>query len=303
MDGQNEERFLKSLTLAFNAEPGKKAEIEISGLQSAGGAIAERPGAATGSIAAVPTPPAPPAQKPAVPGAGGALLIGFQYAAFVRDRDVIKVGSEIGQFDRLQIRARDNDIFINEVNIVYVDGEKQRLAVDAEVRRNAAGRWLDVRGDKFIDRIEFTYSSKPSVKGQARVEVFGEPAAGWLGPDGRGRKYNEGWVLLGAQTAARFLRNETDVIPIVRNEGGYKRLRLAVKDRDLMLREISVVFEDDHVQVFKANTKVASGTTYGPIDLGAGTRIKQIRATYRSAVLDPKAAGKGASVVEIWGQR
>jgi hypothetical protein len=303
IDPQKDERFLTSMTVAYSPQPGKKATIDVLGLQSAKGALALRPGTVTGSTGAGATPPAPAAEKPAIPGAGGAVLFGFQYAAFLRDRDVIKVGSEIGQFDRLQIRALDNDIFIDDVNVVYVDGEKQRLAVNANLGRNTKSRWFDIRGDKFIDRIEFTYRSRPSVNGQARVEVFGEPARGWLGPSGRGRKYNEGWVLLGAQTAGRFLRNETDIIPIVRNEGGFKRLRLLVKDRDLMLREIRVVFEDNQEQVFKANAKVTSGSTYGPMDLMAGTPIKQIRTTYRSAVLDQRAAGKGASVVEIWGQR
>jgi hypothetical protein len=48
---------------------------------------------------------------------------------------------------------------------------------------------------------------------------------------------------------------------------------------------------------------VAANSTYGPIDLKQGNRvIKEIKLRYRSAVVDAKAVGRGASVVEIWGQ-
>jgi hypothetical protein len=294
------ERVLTGVTLSFNPEPGQKAVIEVLGLQSASGAVASRPAPSTGSSAAkgAPTSSAPGARTD-----NGAIYFGHQYVNFIRDRDVIRVPKELGQFDRLQLRVLDNDIFIEEMNVVYVDGQTARIAVNAELKKDTRSGWLKLpAGDRFIDRVEFAYRSKPNARTQARVELYGELSEGWLGKNGRARKYNEGWVLLAAQTAGRYLRLGTDVIPVGRNEGEFKRLRINVKDRDLILQEIRVIYLDNQEEVFTPKTKVTANSTFGPINLKGESPIRSIRATYRSAVLDAKAIGKGASVVEIWGQ-
>jgi hypothetical protein len=148
-----------------------------------------------------------------------------------------------------------------------------------------------------------TYRSRANFKGQARIEVYGQLARDWLGPKGRGREYNEGWVLLAAQTASRFLRTEVDTIPVGRNEGLFKRVRVTVKDRALVFDRLHIVYGNNEEEEIPVKTTVAANSTYGPIDLKGGSRvIKEIRARYRSAVVDTKAVGRGASVVEIWGQ-
>ena len=235
---------------------------------------------------------------------GGSVLFGVQYVGFLRDRDVIRVGANFGQFDRVQLRVLDNDIFINELDVVYANGETQKVAVNSDVKANTRTRWLDLKGDRFIKEIQMNYRSRPNLKAQqARIEVYGQYAEGWLGPNGRGRQFNEGWVLLGAQTASRFLRTETDVIPVGRNEGQFKRIRVTVKDRALVFDEFRIVYGNNEEEVIPVKTTVAANSTYGPVDLKGGTRvIKEIRAKYRSAVIDAKAVGRGASVVEVWGQ-
>lgn len=300
------ERFLSSVTLSFAAQPGQKGTVEVLGLQSSAGAVASRPaagGSGTKPVAAAATSAAPTSAAPGARLENGAIYFGHQYVNFIRDRDVIRVPSEVGQFDRIQLRVLDNDIMIDEMNVVYADGKTQRLAVGAELKKDTRTQWLKLEGgDRFIDRIEFAYRSKPNTRGQARVEVYGELSDGWLGKNGRAAKYNEGWVLLGAQTASRFLRNETDVIPIGRNEGAFKRIRIRVKDRDLILNEVRIVYANNKEEVFKPGTKVTANSTYGPINLSMSGAIRNIRATYRSAVLDSKAIGRGASIVEVWGQ-
>lgn len=298
------ERFLSGVTLSWDAQTGQKAVVEVLGLQSAAGARAVRPGAGA-TVAAAPkseeggaTSAAPGARMP-----NGAIYFGHQYVNFIRDRDVIRVPGELGQFQRVQLRVLDNDIYIEEMNVVYADGTAARLAVNTDVKRNATTPWYALpSGDRFIDRVELAYRSKANTRGQARVEVYGELSDGWLGKDGRARKYNEGWVLLGAQTAGRFLRSETDVIPIGRNEGEFKRLRIRVRDRDLILNEVRVVYLSNEEEVFSPRTKVTANSSFGPINIKGAQPIRQIRATYRSAVLDSKAIGRGASIVEIWGQ-
>lgn len=300
------EKFLTSMTLSYAMQPGRKGLVEILALQSEVGVRANRPGGApaTAPVSAKASEPTKPTS--AAPGArmeNGAIYFGHQYVNFIRDRDVIRVPSELGQFDRIRLRVLDNDITVDEMNVIYADGQTAKLAVNTEVRKDQTTQWFKLPGgDRFIDRVEFSYRSKPNTKGQARVEVYGELTEGWLGKAGRARKYNEGWVLLGAQTANRYIRHETDTIPVGRNEGEFKRLRLRVKDRDLMLIELRVIYENNQEEVFKPSTKVSANSTFGPVNLKAERAIRAIRATYRSVVLDSKAVGRGPSVVEIWGQ-
>src|SRR5690606_32338057 len=145
--------------------------------------------------------------------AGGDVLFGAENVGFLTDRDVIRVGNEIGKFSKIRLRVLENDIHINEMKVVFNNGESDTLAINADIPKNSRTSWIEMRGDRFIKEIQLDYRSRPNFKGQARVEVFGKYAAGWLGPRGEGRKYNHGWVLLGAQTAG-FVGFDKDVIPV-----------------------------------------------------------------------------------------
>lgn len=259
--------------------------------------------ALSGAVAVKPTTDAPTTAAPGAATAGGDVLFGAQYVGFGVDRDVIRVGNEIGKFDRIRLRVLDNDIHINEIKVVYANGETDALAVNADIPKNSRTNWIDLKGDRFIKEIQMVYRSKPSFKGQARIEVFGQYADGWLGPQGEGRKYNQGWVLLGAQTAG-FVGFDKDVIPVGRNEGGFRKVRVTVRDRAITLNEVNVIFTDGSQETIPVRTRVDAGGTYGPVDLKGERRIAidRIEAKYRSRFFDASARGKGAAIVEVWGQ-
>lgn len=283
-------------------------------------AVREPRGSSTGVTRVEPRVPTPPretapaietrptgigqiATTPGRPNSGGDVLFGAQYVGFGVDRDVIRVGNEIGKFDRIRLRVLDNDIYINEMKVIYSNGETDTLAVNANVPKNSRTNWIDLKGNRFIKEIQLVYRSKPSFRGQARIEVFGHYAPGWLGPRGEGRKYNQGWVLLGAQTAG-FVGFDKDVIPVGANEGGFKKMRVTVKDRAITLNEIRVIYTDGTDETIPVRTRVDAGGTYGPIDLKGGRRvaIDRIEAKYRSRFFDSSAKGKGSAIVEVWGQ-
>ncbi|CCB67598.1 MULTISPECIES: DUF2541 family protein [unclassified Hyphomicrobium] len=250
--------------------------------------------------------PTVPVASPATPGqptAGGDVLFGAQYVGFLTDRDVIRIGPEIGKFSKIRLRVLDNDIHIKEMKIVYANGEADTLAINADIPKNSRTNWIDLRGDRFIKEIQLVYRSRPNFNGQARIEIFGRYAPGWLGPNGEGRKYNQGWVLLGAQTAG-FIGFDKDIIPVGSNEGGFRRLRVTVRDRAITLNEVKVVYADGQEETIPIRTRVDAGGTFGPIDLRMGRRhpIDHIEAKYRSRFFDSSAKGKGSAIVEIWGQ-
>lgn len=302
IDLRGEDRFVDTVSLIYKSEKGasKKAVVEVWGLQTPEGAKAARGPAPATSVATAPTSAKPNESAPGTVTAGGDVLFGAQEVGFGVDRDVIRVGGEIGKFDRIRLRVLDNDIFINELKVLYLNGDADTLAVNAEIKQNSRTQWFKLKGDRFIREIQLLYRSKPSFKGQARVEVYGEFADGWLGPNGEGRKYNKGWVLLGAQTAGT-VGFDRDVIPVGRNEGGFKRVRVTARNRTVTLKELRVIYGSGQEDVIPVNTRLDPDGTYGPIDLKGGTRvIKEIQARYRSRIVFGK--GKGRSIVEVWGQ-
>ena len=264
-------------------------------------ADSDRPVAST--LPVRPTSSQPTTTAPGAALSGGDVLFGAQYVGFGVDRDVIRVGSEIGKFDRIRLRVLDNDIHINEIKVVYANGETDALAVNADIPKNSRTNWIDLKGNRFIKEIQMVYRSRPSFSGQARIEVFGQYAANWLGPQGEGRKYNQGWVLLGAQTAG-FVGFDKDVIPVGRNEGGFRRVRVTVRDRAITLNEVKVIYTDGSDDTIPVRTRVDAGGTYGPVDLKGDRRraIDRIEAKYRSRFFDASARGKGSAIVEVWGQ-
>ncbi len=326
----NEGRFVDAIGFCFKPQGLSAvvpAVIEVYGRQTEGDARATRtagrginksvaacPGGAaapaaagtaapvTGPIAATPTSSAATTAKPGTPSETGEVLFSTQAVGFAVDRDVIRVGAEIGKFDKVRLRVLDNDIFIKSMKVVYSNGESQEIAYNADVKRDSRTRWLDLKGDRFIKEIQLIYNAKPNVRGQAFVEVYGQYAEGWLGQAGEGRKYNAGFVLLGAQTAG-FTIDRNDVVKVGRNEGGFKRLEVRVFDQAITLFEVRVLYGNGEVDIIPANrTKVEAGGRFA-VDLKGGTRIVQeIRPTYRTRIFQQGSVAKGRAVVQFWGQ-
>jgi Protein of unknown function (DUF2541) len=318
LDPRAGKRAVSSVAISFTQKPTDKSTLEVWGLMAdeevvkpAATAAANAPKPATGPIAAAPTSSAAATAAPGTvsQSTGGDVLFGSQTVGFGVDRDVIRVGAEIGKFDKIRIRVLDNDIFLNEMKVVYANGESETLAVAADVKQNTRTKWFNLKGDRFIKEIQLVYRARPNFRGQAHVEVFGEYAEGWLGPVGEGRKFNSGWVMLGAQTADFFRVTsgktgfDRDVIPVGKNEGGFKKIRVNVRDRAITLNELRVVYTNGTEDIIPVKTKVEAGAAFGPLDLkNGGKPIKEILAYYRSRIFDAKAVGKGKAIVEVWGQ-
>jgi hypothetical protein len=329
-NGNGPEKFIDEVVLYYKTNPASpgRARVRVAGVTSAQGARAPRP--AGGPQVAVPaqpapgrppvaTAPTPPVPNPAAPGtvtAGGDVLFGVQYVGFGQDRDVIRVGSEFGKFDKVRLRVLDNDIFMNELRVVYSNGEPDVLAVGANIPANTRTKWFTLKGDRFIREIQMVYRSRPGFRGQARVEAYGEYAEGWFGPGPiaagqppRGEAFqhpgNRGWLYLGGQQPLFFsikkgLGFENDVVSVARNSG-FRQLRLDVKERAITLNRLTIVYGDGTNDVIPVGAKVESGSSYGPIQLKPKP-VREIQVSYRSRLIDTKAAGKSYAFVEFWAQ-
>lgn len=234
-------------------------------------------------------------------GTNGEVLFGVQDVGFLVDRDVIRVGSEVGKFDRIRLRVLRNDIFITDLKAIYDDGTSETLLTDAKIASDRKTDWIPLQHQGFIKEIQLVYRSKPDFKGQARVEVFGEYQDGWLGPNGEGRKYNDGWVLLGTDTAGSVGFDKVK-IPVGQNDGGFRQLRVSVKDRDITMTDLAVVYADGKKDELETNrTKVAADSAFGPVDLKQDASIKQIEATWRSRAFATSKRDRAYATVQVWG--
>lgn len=303
------------LTFASNAGAGSPARIEIWALQTDeglrkrrdGGSVAETKETKETKDAAPQDRTKPSEAKPGERTEGGDVMFGYQDVGFGMDRDTIRVGSETGKFSKLRLRVLNNDVFVNALKVVYNDGTADDIVLNAQVKQGSRSPWYDVKPTEFIREIQLLYRSRPKFSGQARVEVTGQYAPDWLGATGEGRKYNEGWVLLGAQSAGMFGVNtirafgfDKDVIPVGANEGGFKKLRIKVRNRSITLKELRVVYYSGPDTVIDRRTRVDPDQVEGPWEVKADAPIKQIVASYRGRIVWGK--GSGVPVVEIWGQ-
>ena len=328
-NGLGQEKFIDQVVMHYKTAPGesRRARVRLVGVTSTAGARAIRADArglqaggnpSSGPIAVAPTPSTPNNAPVGSTTAGGDVLFGVQYVGFLIDRDVIRVGTEFGKFDKVRLRVLDNDIFINEMRVIYSNGEPDVLAVAANVPANTRTKWFTLKGDRFIKEIQLVYKSRPGFRGQARVEAYGEYAEGWHGqgpasaggtytPSGEAFKHaaNRGWLYLGGQQPVFFsvkkgLGYENDTISVARN-WGFNRFRLDVKKRAITLNKLTVVYADGTTDVIPVGARIDAGSSYGPVSLKPKP-VREILVSHRSRLLDSQANSREYAFVEFWAQ-
>ncbi len=101
--------------------------------------------------------------------------LGCQKVGFLVDRDVIRVGRREGKFKALRLNVSGNDVFINDLKVVYGNGAPDDIPVRAQIRQGGQSGLLDLKGhgERAINRVELTYRAKPNFKGSATVCVSG----------------------------------------------------------------------------------------------------------------------------------
>lgn len=254
-------------------------------------------------VAATDTPPLPQSLRQVLPQATGGMLIGVGHIEAGVDPGIVEVRKQIGKFKRLRLEVRDHDIYVHGFRVIYEDGTTAAHEVNLYIPEGRTSDWAAVDGSRFIDRIEISHLAKPELDGHVRIEVMGEAADGWLSDDGEGAKFNDGWVLLGAQPAG-FLGFDTDIIPVGEHISGFKEIRVMVHERAVTLNQLRVIYEDGEEDIIPVRERIDPGSTFGPLELrNAPRRIREIQARYRSRFIDKLARSKGTAIVEVWARR
>ena len=100
--------------------------------------------------------------------------LGCRKVGFLVDRDVVPVGRLEGRYKSVRLSVVGNAIFLNDVKVVYANGNVDDYPVRMQVPAGSQTRDIDLKGERrAIKSIELTYRSRPSFKGRATVCVIG----------------------------------------------------------------------------------------------------------------------------------
>lgn len=246
-----------------------------------------------------------PVQKSAILNAladedAGIVLMAAQRIGLGLDRDVLIAGKALGEFARLRLRVLENDVFLETIQIIFQNGQSRIVPIGTVVAKGGQTGWVALERPRFIKEVRLTYQARTDIRARARIELLGERGDDWLGPDGRGRRHNDGWVLLGAYSAG-FLGIDDDLVMVGPSRGRLSEIRISVRDRAITLNDLRIKFADGTSEVVPIRMRVPASGTWGPFSLKTRTKpIRALQPRYRSQFFDADAADKGAAIVQIW---
>jgi hypothetical protein len=102
-------------------------------------------------------------------------LLSERKVNFVRDRDEIEVRSR-NMFTAIRFKVEDRDIRLNNLEIVFQNGDKLSPAIDDVIKAGEVSRIIEIARDgRYIDKISFRYRTTGSIlQGRANVIVMGQ---------------------------------------------------------------------------------------------------------------------------------
>ena len=100
-------------------------------------------------------------------------LLAEQKVNFIRDKDEIDVTSR-NQFTAIKFRVEEKDMRINDLVIVFDNGDKLEPSLDVIIGAGQESKLIELgREGRSIDKIEFKYRSTGNLlDGRANVLVF-----------------------------------------------------------------------------------------------------------------------------------
>ena len=186
-------------------------------------------------------------------------LLGSAQIGTRLERDAIEVGRREGRFRTIAFAVSGGDVQIEELKVLYSNGEADQIRVREVLKAGSRSRPIDLPGrGQFIQRIEVAYRSAGPVK----IDFYGEKGRSPPPP---------AWVEIGCQSVG-FLDSK-DSIRVGRREGAFRALKLQVSESKLRLQKLRVVFGDGTTQVFDVRSVIPAGAETRPIDLDGRRRV------------------------------
>lgn len=194
------------------------------------------------------------------------------------DFDVIHVGRREGRYRAIMLTVADRGVRIEELRVIYGNGQPDRLVVRTGIRPGGRSPPLDLQGrDRAIDRIEIVAQREHDGQGRgsARLCIAG------LADEGPGRPHGGQWQPLGCQQVG--LAMDRDVIRVGRHEGQFRAIRLEVGGNDVQIENVTVVYGNGTRDQLPVRAFIRQGTATAPLDLRGDRRaIERIELIYRA---------------------
>lgn len=275
----NNRRIQKIELVYANTPGGGRAKVSVYAKDTRGN---NNPG---------PMPPTMP--KPPAFDSTGWTLLGTQGVAGGRDRDTIRIGKRKGGFDQLTMVVSDSDLDLQDMTIVFTNGQKWSPKFKQVFREGQRTRVIDLPGkDRTIARVELVYANLPG-GGRAKVELYGRDVGRPAPPPFTPVKWeNKGWTFLGKKTVDGW--RDRDRLAVA-NGRPFSEVMFVVTGSDVQLNSIVITLGNNEKFEMPSSVTFKEGTRTSPVDIpGALRRIRSIDFAYANL------PGGGRAQVEVW---
>ncbi|MEO1206360.1 MAG: hypothetical protein AAFV45_08505 [Pseudomonadota bacterium] len=219
-----------------------------------------------------------------------------------RDNRDVAVRRDIARTDVLGIIARKRPVFVSSVMVSFRDGSGRRFRPDTLIRPGDPIYKINLDRPRRIQSINVSYRGRRRDRdlGQGSMLLLANlnrPPVTAPRPGGGAQKV-KGWVLLGVGRAA-VLSKDYDAIPIGRQAGRFRALRVTARRQDIRLYGMRVTYGNGSQEDIPLYGWVRKNQTSQPFDLkGRKRAIKGIEFRYRT-----KLSFKGSGKLEVEGLR
>jgi hypothetical protein len=221
-------------------------------------------------------------------------LLGQRQVGFQVDRDAVS-GRGQGRFSVIRICVANAPVHFRDVDVVFANGQRQQMPVNAFVRAGTCTANLDLRGEaRSIQRVEMVYNAVPNFRGRALVSVYGLHPV--MGPGPGGPTQPGMWDRLGVRTVG--FQVDRDAFDLT-GEGRFRAIRLCVARNAVQFRDVEVHYGNGERQDLPVRRFIRAGACTPPLDFtGRQRRVRRVVMTYNAV---PNFRGQAA--VTLYGQR
>ncbi|MEZ5924754.1 MAG: hypothetical protein R3D57_10275 [Hyphomicrobiaceae bacterium] len=206
-------------------------------------------------------------------------------------KGLVNLGGDDQRFDGLIVRVRQSDLRVSDIEIVYGNGERDRVEFDGAIYAGEDSPVIELKGrPRFIDRIEFAYRASGRRQRPPEVEVWGRAARLPELP-----RLDNSWVMIGKERVD--LGRDRDRFEINAVGGRLDALLLRVRGNDIDLRGARLIYQSGDTEDLDIGQRVYAGEQTKEIALKGRARFLQaVELTYRSVDRSARPAE-----VELWG--
>ena len=222
-------------------------------------------------------------QRPAV--ADTWELLGEQTVAFGTDNDSIAVNQDEDWFRNrafraLRFAAERNDVFMNSIRIVYINGYSEDIQVDKLIRRGSQLA-VALRGERsFLKQIDMRYRGNFGISfggggirvDQAVIKVYGERVQRRPEPVAEAPVIDRsGWSEIDTK---RFDTSSSRVVfASRRGDGRFSQIRLKAVSEAVRVRDVQIRFRNGESQTVPIDSRLEGGDETRVIDLTGEQRF------------------------------